>query len=419
MKRTLRVILLFSFCILFTTEINSQIGGAAFGIALDRLTDRVSDLIRQAENSGNIVVVQAGGQVALAIQNAKTAYRSELDLTVDRLNSAQKSLLDDLASKITAIEQQIVSDMQDIINRGQTAFNIIPLSNKLPQVSGYTPIYCALNPFDLNLRVDIAGNFYDLSREDYDANLLFNGHVYKSRIKTTARLMFEIPLSEIQNTATSLTANYITVEIPYKEGWWIFGSKEKSTFKLMITTLPETAGKVNYTTIRNVPDVERQSNRSTNMTQESDRDDIRDRQHCWQASSGWRIIPSSVWRVVTWEQGDEGNDRDWWWNNNTSTLQNACWTLTTIKRRFGTSGKVHFYLTFDEERDIMREEKTETEIPLTWGTIKVENFPVGGAWKAVYTQFNGKQIDISIPFNNPFLKVSTSGNQVSFTTVSQ
>ncbi len=420
MEKILKTSLLVLLCLAFGFKTNSQtIGGVAFGVALDRLTDRLGDLIRQAENSGNIVVTQAGGQVALAIQNAKAAYQSELDLTVDRLNSQQKSLLDDLTSKINAIEQQSVRDMQDIINRGQTAFNIIPLSNTLPQISGYTPIYCALNSPDQNVAIEIAGNFYDLSREDYDAVLFYNGKTLNTKIKTTTQLVFEIPLSELYNSENRLTSIPIFVKVPYKTGWWIFGKQRASMFKLLITTLPKTAGQIHFTAIKNVPDIERRNNESDIFRQESDDDDFKERQHCWPASAGWRIVPNTVHAMILWKQGAEGNGKDWWWNNNTSTLASACMTLTTIHHTWGTSGKVHFRLLFAEERDILREEKTEADIPLEWGTTKILDFPVGGTWKSTYTDFTGRTSDISIPFNSPFLKVLTSGNQVSFTTVAQ
>ena len=413
-KKILLLMFLFGmFVTLQRVEAQPVAGGVALGVALDRLGDRLNNLVIQAQNAGNILIVQAGGQANLAIENAKKAYENELNVTLDKLNSTEKNVFNDLTSKVNSIESQTMSDVLDIINRGQTAFNIIPFSEKIPQISKYSPTYCT--QINDKIKIDIDGNFISLSRQDYDAILLLNNKSFNTIVKTTNRISFEIPYAEFSKSSTSLSNSYIQVLIPYKNGF--FSGKKTATFKIIITSLPVLPGKIVFTTTVSVPDVERANRSTPSINQSSDHDDLKDIQHCWPVTVGWRVVPSSVHPVKEWSQGDEGNDKDWWWNNNTSNVANACYNLTTIVHHRGTSGKVTFHLDYIEERDITKPVVSLTNFDLNWSSTKNIDFPIGGIWRATFVEFDGRQIDISIPFSNPFLKVVTNGNTVSFMTI--
>src|SRR5690348_12431114 len=83
----------------------AQLPAIALGVLLNQLADKVSGLIQQAQNAGSMLEVGAGGEIMLAITNARLAYRDELQRTANTLDSERQQSISDIQSAVTALEK--------------------------------------------------------------------------------------------------------------------------------------------------------------------------------------------------------------------------------------------------------------------------------------------------------------------------
>jgi hypothetical protein len=427
-----------------------------FGAELLMLASKVSDLISQAQAAGQILEIEAGGQILTAIDQAKQAYEKELELTIDRLTVAARNAYNSLRSLVEDFERKAYADARDLARRAAALMHSLPFSKHIPQIFSWTPTYTTQPPTERQLRsrywrlpsnvlsmssddrirriadyqrseddkiiVSVDGDFYDLPRKDYDATIKFNRCSAVNSTKTNTTVTFEIPKTCLDSLENAVRYNYATVTIPYRKRVFLFfGKKVFSEFKISIITLPRRIGRLEITTTVMVPSVIRQSFKSSERVQRSDDDDIicggehADLAlHCTPADPGWRIVPSTVGYHMIRSEGDEGND--WYYcGTDHSTLGTACVSFSTRHKNWGTSGKLWFNITYVAEKDVLVAQPETTPIDINWEGMKVFELPNSATWRARFTQFDGRVIEFGGPLsNNPYLKVSQNMNLITF-----
>jgi hypothetical protein len=107
------------------------VGVLTFGTIISQLSDKLGNLISDAENAGEVLLTSAGAQVASAIEYAKVSYADSLNLTLDKLSNLQKSFIDDITTEIGYIQNKVIAQLQLIVQRGSMAINALPLRNCL------------------------------------------------------------------------------------------------------------------------------------------------------------------------------------------------------------------------------------------------------------------------------------------------
>jgi hypothetical protein len=390
---------------------------ATLGFVLDGLFSKIGGLIQAAENAGEVLLSSAGAQIATAIQYAKTAYLDVLDTTIDKLTNAQKSVIDDLTTEVGYVEHHVIEQLKQIVDRGSMVINALPLSNHFPQVGWYSPSYVA--PSSTTVLVEFSGNFFDASRQGYAPTVSIGGHTFTPVSSTTLKLGFAVPVAVFNASANDLTFASLDLSVPYRKSeiGGIFHSREVAHFSAMLTILPAKAGTIVFDTDHLEMRRFTQPNRSGEFRQESTNDDIPDpigsgRVSQSAATPGWLLNPADVHLIVNWAEGD------WKDFGNRSNVTTAAWSIATVHHSFGTSGKVHFVLAWTEYQDRPVHVPAEQSADLAWGSSRTFTVPPGGTWTAKYTDFRGKTFDIgSAAFQNPFVKVTTSGNTVIIVTV--
>ena len=70
--------------------------GVTLGIIINQLSDRVNQMIQQAQNAGLILEVNAGGQIVAVLDQAKQVYENELAVTENALDNTQKKVVSDI-----------------------------------------------------------------------------------------------------------------------------------------------------------------------------------------------------------------------------------------------------------------------------------------------------------------------------------
>ncbi|MEX3964844.1 hypothetical protein AB4Y42_21945 [Paraburkholderia sp. EG286B] len=402
----------------------SAVGGLAIGVGLDKLGNDIKDAIANAAANGQLLEAQAGGQVYIAIQQAKETYNSELDLTIDKVSGAEQNSLNSIASVATDFENKTYKDLSSLNTQVRSTIHDLPFSNSFPQVLSYGPAFLEVNPPSGTVHLVLDGDFYDSLRNDYLPTLSINGKSLSATLRTSTQLGFDIPKSEFGASPNALTVSYATVNIPYStKTFLIFPSKSTSSVSLAMATLPKTPGTVRLDVTTTSPGMAKQTKVSPEMAQESADDDIKCggehadlALHFSTPDSGWAVVPDSTQWQVTWHQGTQGVGQDWWLERTCSTATTACVCVSTEHHGAGTSGKVHFKILYTEEKPVVNSTTTSSNIDVGWDESRTITIPAGATWQLQYNRFDGKQMQVAGIYGDAFVKVSQTANRVTVST---
>ena len=401
----------------------SQTGELTLGAVLAKLLGDVNSTIQGAVGGVLSIEVQAGGQIAGLIQQAQVAYAADLNLTFDKISATEKQTINDISSITQEFTRNTAASAASVMSKSQQIANTLPLAGLFPQVTAYSPAYVLPDhtPHANDVTVTVEGNFADVFRNNSEAVVLIAGKRFLDVEKTTQRISFRIPASTLkQPVASEIGFNELNVEIPYQTSSVLGqGHRELASFKLLIGSLPNIVGELFRDTSTSAPTLIKKQFVTGEIQQESGDDDIKCGGehgdlaiHTVQADPGWTIIPSTVTPIITWSQGTQGPDQDWWIESNCSNQTTACLCVSTEHHRFGTSGKVHFTMKYIAQQPGTEKSGGEIGGPLSWGYRGVWDAKGVSSWKLILTRFDGRRIEISGPYSDEFIRVTTSGSQV-------
>lgn len=379
-------------------------GGIAemtFGVFLNNALDKVNVAIDKAREGGRLLELQAGNELALALENMRTTYDDSLDKTISSVDAKVKDDIEKIALLASQLENKAANDLKDAIAQGQQIANTLPLVDKHPQVRKISPHYFTPG----NILLHVAGNFPQLSEPDYKPYLeIGTAKVYGEEATQDLAFHFSFGLPE----QDKLQYSRVKLVVPFKSG--ALSSKKNGEFHLLLGQLPKSPGTIKITSKHEKDQVERQHIATQTWQQHSSNDDHKDIIHTSPTYSGWKVLPDTVKFVVEWSQGDEN---DQWSKRLVSTdAGRVIYSVTTIYHRIGTSGKVNFHFEFDIERHQTVSEYVTEDVELRWGQSRTFPYPAG-TWKVVYQPFQGESQEFAGASNaNKFLTVSTEGNEL-------
>ncbi len=105
------------------------------GVLLDQFFDRAQQFIDQVKNEGTYLEMEAGLQVRQSIVNAKVAYASSLELTMDRVDSTARNVIDQIRGSVESFQERNKATLRNLISQSQQLANTLPFHNDRPQVS--------------------------------------------------------------------------------------------------------------------------------------------------------------------------------------------------------------------------------------------------------------------------------------------
>ncbi len=440
-------------------------GSLLFGDFIKQATDKLNDLISHAQAAGQILEIEAGGQILTAIDQARYAYHNEMVLTIGELNATATNTVNSINSVLTAFEEKTYTDIRVLEDRALVISHNLPFAKHFPQIATWSPkqltsnfksnsSFKVHNPisqyvrpagaisaeqieadfhasyhkitvqenkfFDDNVLITFDGDFYDMFRKKYNAVLkINNGQSFVNTTKTSQEIGFLVPRSALIYSDNSISYNTCDITIPYSKTVLLFFHRKKTAdFKVYITSLPKTIGTLAITTHVPTSVMVTVDRLSGEYSQLSSDDDIKcggehadQAIHCVNATpGGWQIIPGSVGYRMNHAEGE--------WNYcgpSHSTAGTACVNFNTIHHRFGTSGKIWFNITYKETNQIIQDVITNIPLDINWSQSRVVTIPQSATWSAKFIQFDGKEYDFGGPdTNNPYIKVSTSGQNITF-----
>jgi hypothetical protein len=384
-------------------------GNATLGFALNSATDRIETAIRTTGEAGRGITVQAGTEAYIAIQAAKVAYDDSLNKSVDQLDATVTRKLQEIDSMVNDLESGVDSKIATVTSQAQQIANTLPFANTTPQLTTFSPRFCARLPNAGQLELEFKGNFMFAHQNDFKPSLQVGDKSYPSAENTTQSLKFLVtPVTDAADNKTTLMK--IKLSVPYEEkNLLVFKKRKVGTFNLLLGTLPTSPGKIvlsrkNVTQTREPP----QHIVTQTWAQHSSNDDLKDVIYPGPSQPGWTIIDDSVRFVVEWSQGDEN---DQWSKTFVRANPSVVYRVTTIHHRIGTSGKVNFHFEYDIQRSKPVEEWQPETIDLTWGQSRA--FPAEpNGWKVTFDSFDGQHREFVGPALTRFLQVRVEGANV-------
>jgi hypothetical protein len=409
------VALLLALSMLGCNNGTDAVAAGTFGSLLDDLSNQVNLFIQHAQNTGLILEVNGGAQVANLITQAKDAYKSSLNTTVSQMTGEQQKLVSDINATFEKVQGGIADVNGDIL----TIINTLSPFEKVPQVTTYSGVI--VSPADSSgATVQLTGNFADVSKSGYEAVLKIGDSIYKPIEKLNQEIKFSIPAAEFSATANKINYKPFSINIDYsKKSLLVFSNKNTATFNLYFVILPPKFGTYVLETKKLVDTFDSLWTTCGPLDWNThDNNDHDENQGC-PVEPGWTVETDSIYLEFTRKENTEGVD--WFNRGNVSTTTWVGWHFyaTTRHHTFGLPtgnyGGVAVIIHYKKLKPTQKIQPTKTpETPIQWGDQKVLFLEPGiTSWMITFHTFDGKETEIaSSTQQNPYIKVTTAGNQL-------
>jgi hypothetical protein len=377
-------------------------GDAVLLAFLNTLEDKVRSLMDHAGAVANTIVIRAGSEVDAEINNFKNAYEDMLNKTIKELNKTMTAQLAQVNSDVTALENKTAQDAERLAVLATQGANILPLANKIPQLTFIDPSYevapaaGTTDTFTIFLR----GNFVQAASPGFEPHVTVNGNSISPSMLTTQKLAFVIPRSILSPSGHATSFVEIPIVVPYKTGF--LGKKKDATFKAYIVGLPPSPGKLTLFNTVETSTPNRSQVRTTQDNMQSDRDD-HEEVRCGPNESR-TINPNSVRVVFERTEGDS-------WSYHPVRVNNpsVCFWFRTEHHGVGTSDKLWWHYEYEVTFTDTGTRTDQQDVPLKWGDSRSFPFPAG-QFKLVFDGFDGTHQEfLQANHNNRYIDVSNEG----------
>lgn len=227
--------------------------GGYIGDLFDSVETAVNAMIQSATNAALELEIEAGEQLAIAIQNAENAYKDVLELTIDKVEQVVTDSLNQLDGMLEEFQARNQDFLNDVAQRVQVYINSLPRSSKAPQVIKSGP-NCVVIDSDKPNFFTFSGNFPCSADPAYPPKLEFNGVEAPLVNSTTTELTFCAKASDIFPNGDINQYSYQVgrLKLPFDDSEKLSpadrrrGKKLTTTyeFKILETALPKSPGKI-------------------------------------------------------------------------------------------------------------------------------------------------------------------------------
>lgn len=222
---------------------SEKIDQPLFGSILDRLLEDVNKSIeaatKKAKEAGLDLEIEAGAEVALAIQNAKYAFEGSLNLTVDKIGDLITVILNEIKKMVVDIQQGNKDDLAGLSNRASEFIKGLPLESWEPKLLNVGAQCVAVDEAATKVLVRCEGNFKYAADDNYKPTLILKEHQYEPIKSTKHTLEFEVPFNDAFDKDSKDNCIFGGLKVPYEAGWLWYNAKY-SEYKVWLEVLPET-----------------------------------------------------------------------------------------------------------------------------------------------------------------------------------
>lgn len=391
-----------------TTAIEVEQFGKLLGVLFDRVNETIENSIQQTESAGVDLEIEAGREIALAIEGVKNRYKESLDYTLDRVSVEAKKAFNQLDTMVQSFEKMERDELDDLKSRAQQLANTLPFSKKEPQLTRVEPQYLVLGK-TASVVVRFVGNFVWSGKKGFEPSLKMQDLDCRLIQSTTQKLEFEIPRSLMKGQAYQYGYQLGHLKVPYDDGW-VWSHRNEFDYKVGLGLLPLSPGKIT---------VEYATKRQETVTRNQDSRYFKENgndyypQH-WHTkvetvypAKGWQIdVTKAASLKVFHEHG-----------NHQQSIESVTPTAITCKvglycKSGSDIGIFHFCVNYYECQEKTVVDIREEEVKLQWGDSAVLTPKEGETVSRVrFSAFDGSKQEFSGPDQSRlYLKVGAEAD---------
>lgn len=380
----------------------------------DQVNDQIQRALNAAQDAGSALLIQAGREVAIAIENARNAYQSSLQYTVDKLDKSINQHVSDLQSMLQKLQQGTADSLKDLEQNATQLVLALPFSSKQTQLRTVMPHYVVASNGQPSVRFTFEGVFYWSATKGFEPKLTFGNTQYSPVATTTNSLTFEVPVSAIivdQGAALNKCTFAVgTLSAPWDNGW-VFSSRAESTYKVLVGALPLSPGKI---------DVELTAQRTERVTKQfisaqtqAWGDDAYPRnwvtkEFRFPLDAGWTVLPGTQRLEVL--QGAHGSHKE------TISVEGGNTLVVKVElcaKSGKLMGRIDFKAHCTQYQDVTQLDKRVKPIVLKWGdSVVVEPNQGEAVSKITFDSFDGVHSEFAGPsLDNPYLAVASQNGK--------
>lgn len=402
--------------------------GQLIGDVLTGLRTTIDGVISEATTEANATLANAASEVQTALDTLASNVSELMDKGVNQVNSTIQNSVNDAKAMVNDLNEKTAAQLNAAIKGAQQLENSLPLTNKNPQLTSYTPLYVSPSVgASSTVAIDLSGNFVHAYEEKMAPTITWPGGPstpLAAGVLTTQQLTFFVPSSLFSRPEPLSLLNRITfsVNVAYEKGT-IFKSIKPGQFRLAVTVLP--ASPVKSMTLHDVTtqashpvQPPRQSQSFTRPGKPGihvysydcvDKDQLLGPFHPHEP--GWKINPGSIVVDKTYPRGDQR-----------TTVTEVLTTESSVSIRIQTkancvpfssgSGDVYVSVSYTEYYQPPTPPATTTSTPKVsdlgtaqWGTTIVQGV-TANMWRLDVVFFDGKTKSYNdTDASDPFVKV--------------
>jgi hypothetical protein len=208
------------------------------GSILQGFTSSVDEILVQLGSTATDVTRQLGGQIQLIIDQATSAFATELNTAVNDVDAETKQTLNQIRGLVDDLGQQSQQVLTQASDSAQLLLSKIPFINNNPRVTSYTPRFTTPDASASGLLMRLDGSFVHATDPGYTPDLKVNGTVVKNALKSTELTRLEFMLPAKLFITPGQPAPDVEVDLPYDKGSVFHKTVVPGVFHFYITTLP-------------------------------------------------------------------------------------------------------------------------------------------------------------------------------------
>lgn len=265
------------------------VGGATTSMIVSQLSDRLGDLISQAEMSGDFILAQALRNIMTLLDNFDAVAGDLLDKAFDELNEEQREFFlktEALLSDATEGSQVILDQVASVSDQAYSIINDLPLVGKDEYtILRYEPSLVVWEP-DREISLTVVG----LNMGSAEPVLIIGSEAYSPVSLTNQQAVFKIPTDYVRQPFDDYTPVVATVNM-HKDGWF---RDEKYQFPIELRYAPRVFGKIENLQVVADQTVRERSQIYRRYFGFEGRDTTIRVTQTPVSGEGWRIDPSSI-----------------------------------------------------------------------------------------------------------------------------
>jgi hypothetical protein len=396
------------------------------GQTLSDLSTTVQEIITNAGQTANGVLLTAGGAVQQDIDASASKYGDLFTKTINQVDAAAKANLDQLQTLTRQLSSQVQDTVRQTADQAAALLVQIGIGNNAPIVKSYGPHYttaaAAANGLDLHLH----GVFPRADQGGYAPTLEVNGIPQPSSSLTSNDLFdltFHLPPQTFPDGVAGITPPNIEVDIPYAKGH-IFKSIVPGVFHIQIATLPDSPVK-SITLTTTTPG-------TTNFvphpfqTQDVYLSSLDCKPHVDEPTltpeHGWTFDPNSVKAVVGpgYPKGPSGTvDGPRVVTASPTSITMHASTSPACSWPFVEGGRTFYHYTYVELEPVVGAPVVNVQpLTLNWGDNLSADVPQNpGTWHLDVVLWNGVRLEGPPTVSNLWVTVRDLGNKVAYSAI--